>query len=103
MKPEMVLGGMQQSQMPQQQPQQMPQQQSFRPRYDMSDPRSATPVGRSRNDPTRIMERQLRAENRRLDKELSPFTYQQPQRMAQDSVMGAMNGSQLPPTITIYR
>ena len=89
--PKMQLGGMQQPQQPQQQP--------FRPKYDMSDPRSATPVGRSRHDPARIMERQLRAESRRLDRELSPFTYEQPQRMARNSVMGAMQGQNPPPPI----
>jgi len=67
----------------------------------------STPVGRSRNSPDRIAERQLRLESRQVDQALSPFAQSnmqsgglsQPQQMARNSVFGAMN----PGTITIYR
>lgn len=62
--PDMELGGLNQR---------PPQQQPFRPKYSMSDPRSATPSGRSYFDPTRIMERELRIKSRRQAAALSPF------------------------------
>ena len=67
----------------------------------------STPVGRSRNSPERIAERQLRLESRKVDQALSPFAqsdmqsggFSQPQKMARNSVFGAMQ----PQLITIYR
>ena len=84
----------------------------------------STPVGRSRNDPDRIVERELKLKNRLLDRQLSPFAqadmqnrgYSQPQQMARGSVFGAMQPANFanpampivqPPTLgpsfTIYR
>jgi len=68
--------------------------------------RPSTPVGRSRNSPDRIAERELRAYSRQLDQQLSPFAqaemqnrgFQQPQQMARNSIFGAMRQP-----ITIYR
>lgn len=67
----------------------------------------STPVGRSRNSPERIAERQLRLESRKVDQALSPFAQSnmqseglsQPQQMARNSVFGAMQ----PQAFTIYR
>jgi len=67
----------------------------------------STPVGRSRNSPDRIAERELRLKSRNLDRALSPFAqsdmqsggFSQPQKMARNSVFGAMQ----PQLITIYR
>jgi hypothetical protein len=67
----------------------------------------STPVGRSRNSPERIAERQLRLESRKVDQALSPFAQSdmqsegisQPKKMARNSVFGAMK----PQLITIYR
>jgi hypothetical protein len=67
--------------------------------------RPSTPVGRSRNSPERIAERELRAYSRQLDRQLSPFAqsemqsrgFQQPQQMARNSIFGAMRQP-----ITIY-
>jgi len=67
----------------------------------------STPVGRSRNSPDRIAERELRLKSRQLDQALSPFAQSnmqsegisQPQKMSRNSVFGAMN----PGLITIYR
>lgn len=67
----------------------------------------STPVGRSRNSPERIAERQLRLESRKVDQALSPFAqsdmqsggFSQPQQMSRNSVFGAMK----PQLITIYR
>jgi hypothetical protein len=71
----------------------------------LSEQRS-TPVGRPRNSPDRIAERELRAYSRQLDRQLSPFAqadmqnrgFQQPQQMARNSIFGAMRQP-----ITIYR
>lgn len=68
--------------------------------------RPSTPVGRARNSPDRIAERELRAYSRQLDRQLSPFAqadmqtrgFQQPQQMARNSIFGAMRQP-----ITIYR
>jgi hypothetical protein len=68
--------------------------------------RPSTPVGRPRNSPERIAERELRYKSRLLDTALSPFTqsgmqqrgYSQPQQMARNSIFGAMNQP-----FTIYR
>ena len=67
----------------------------------------STPVGRSRNSPDRIAERELRLQSRQLDKALSPFAqsdmqsggFSQPQQMSRNSVFGAMQ----PQGFTIYR
>ena len=67
----------------------------------------STPVGRSRNSPDRIAERELRLKSRNLDQALSPFAQSdmqsgglsQPQQMARNSVFGAMQ----PQGFTIYR
>lgn len=67
----------------------------------------STPVGRSRNSPDRIAERELRLDSRKLDQALSPFAqsdmqsggFSQPQQMSRNSVFGAMK----PQLITIYR
>lgn len=67
----------------------------------------STPVGRSRNSPDRIAERELRLKSRMLDQALSPFAqsdmqsggFSQPQKMARNSVFGAMQ----PQGFTIYR
>jgi len=67
----------------------------------------STPVGRSRNSPDRIAERELRAKSRLIDQALSPFAQSdmqssglsQPQQMSRNSVFGAMK----PGLITIYR
>jgi len=58
----------------------------------------SVPVGRPRNSPDRIAERELRLKSRLLDRALSPFTQSdmrnqglsQPQQMARGSVFGAM-------------
>lgn len=67
----------------------------------------STPVGRSRNSPDRIAERELRVKSRLIDQALSPFAQSnmqsegisQPQKMSRNSVFGAMK----PQLITIYR
>jgi hypothetical protein len=64
----------------------------------------STPVGRSRNSPERIAERELRAYSRQLDSQLSPFAQSnmrssglsQPQRMSRSSVFGAMQSNDEP-------
>lgn len=79
----------------------------------------STPVGRSRNSPDRIAERELRLDSRKLDQALSPFAqsdmqsggFSQPQQMSRNSVFGAMQpqvgvmqpGVTLGPRFTIYR
>jgi hypothetical protein len=82
----------------------------------------STPVGRSRNSPDRIAERELRLQSRQLDRALSPFAqadmrnrgFSQPQQMARGSVFGAMQPAPsanpampqtpiLGPTFTTYR
>ena len=80
-------------------------QQFYNEQLPLSEQRS-TPVGRSRNDPDRIAERELKLKNRILDQQLSPFAqadmqsrgFQQPQQMARNSIFGAMRQP-----ITIYR
>lgn len=86
--------------------------------------RPSTPVGRSRNSPERIAERELRAYSRKLDQQLSPFAqsnmqqqgFSQPQQMARNSIFGAMQPANFAnqgvpfaqppifgPSFTIYR
>jgi hypothetical protein len=85
----------------------------------------STPVGRSRNSPDRIAERELRVRSRLMDRALSPFAQSnmqsrgisQPQQMARNSIFGAMQPAPfanpampampqtpiLGPTFTTYR
>lgn len=59
--------------------------------------RGPTPSGRSSLDPERLVEKEMRVYNKQLNQQLSPFNQagggrSMPQRMASDSVMGAMQG-----------
>jgi hypothetical protein len=72
--------------------------------------RGAQESGRGYYSEERMKERERRIRGKEQAALLSPFVSgaqlagtSQPQRMAQSSVMGAMNSPQLPPPITIYR
>jgi hypothetical protein len=72
--------------------------------------RGAQESGRGYYSEERMAERDRRIKGKVQAAMLSPFVSgaqlagtSQPQRMAQNSVMGAMNSPQLPPPITIYR
>lgn len=72
--------------------------------------RGAQESGRGYYSEERMKERERRIRGKEQAALLSPFVSgaqlagtSQPQRMAQNSVMGAMNSPQLPPPITIYR